>query len=127
MADQLDADVVLRSWGKAVRRRASADESLPCVLGRVRTDGAAGAAQGARGQRVVEGLTGNALLGHRALAGAPEAIRDVVVAAYVVEGVTVGQRAQALGMSRASYHRALDCARAFVAGRLDRIELDSPR
>jgi hypothetical protein len=66
-----------------------------------------------------EGHIGEGLMVARAMMDAPEILRRIVFAHYVIRRVKAGVKATALGISLAEYWRDVDRAHYWIAARVD--------
>jgi len=110
----------LGAWARQWWRIHTTDASIAGTLGKIRTE-AEGAAHSRAGQHFDEVYTGDALAVRLALDGAPWAVWQILGATYLPRGeYTAGERARALGISRAEYFARLDAAHWYLVGRIER-------
>lgn len=93
------------------------------VMGKIRID-AEGAGQGVRGQSFPEVYTGPGLTIWRAMDGMPIAPREVLHAKWLA-GEPVKIQAPILGLKIRTYWILLDNAYYYLAGRIERLDLEA--
>ena len=99
------------------------------IQGKTKDEGE-GAGQGATGQHYPEVMTGDALLVHRALYGAPARLQDIGYAHYVIprEVASVKEKQRQLGYANArAYYHDINRLHVWVAARWDTRQTEDVR